>query len=256
MIKHIKSTSNELVSLRLGQNTKYNQWKGPQPYRARTKDLESKNIHYLQAVFTTLWSIWNHRNRVTHEGKTPNPLEVILTVQSIICRYKEAFSNCAVTSHRSTDQKRCDQKIRGLWQLIIKIVGVKQKRLNRAGIAYEAKSMNEDTIMQRVSSYTVKPVLVTIQEAMLEATIKARNLGYTHFLFLSDSRRAVQVFNMECIPNWQEKILLTDWIHPSLKDCTYHSLFVPKFVNNHVNKLAKLATIMPIHSCMVNQNFL
>ena len=249
MIKQIKSTSNELVSLRLGKNTKYNQWKGPQPYRARTKDLESKNMHYLQVVFNTLWSIW------THEGKTPNPLEVILIVQSIICRYKEAFSNCAVTSHRSTDQKRCDQKIRGLWQLIIKIVGVKQKRLNRAGIAYKANSMNEDTIMQRVSSYTV-PVLVTIQEAMLEASIKARNLGYTHFLFLSDSRRAVQVFNMECIPNWQEKILLTDWIRPSLKDCTYHSLFVPKFVNNHVNKLAKLATIMPIHSCIVNQNFL
>ena len=113
MIRHIKSTSHELVSLRLGQNTKYSQWKGPQPYRARTKDLESKNMHYLQAVFTTLWSIWNHGNQATHEGKTPNPLEVILTIQSLICRYKEAFSNCAITSHRSTDQKRCDQKIRG-----------------------------------------------------------------------------------------------------------------------------------------------
>ena len=147
MIKHIKSTSHELVSLRLGQNTKYSQWKGPQPYRVRTKDLESENMHSLQALFTTLWSIWNHRNWVTHEGKTPNPLEVILTVQSLICRYKEAFSNYAITSHRSTDQKICDQKIRGPWQLIIKIVGVKQKRLNKAGTAYEAKSTNGDTIM-------------------------------------------------------------------------------------------------------------
>ena len=213
-------------------------------------------MHSLQAVFTTLWSIWNHRNRVTHEGKTPNPLEVILTFQSLICRYKETFSNYVVTSHRSADQKRCDQKIRGPWQLIIKIVGVKQKRLNRAGTAYEAKSMNGDTIIQGVSSCTAKPILVTIQEAMLEVAIKARNLGYTHFLFLSDSRRVVQVFNRECIPNWQEKFLLIDWTHPSLKDYTYHSLFVPKFVNSHVNKLAKLATIMPIHSCIVNQNFL
>ena len=60
----------------------------------------------------------------------------------------------------------------------------------------------------------------------------------------------------KCIPNWQEKILLIDQTHPSLKDCTYHSLFVPKFVNSHVNKLAILATTMPIHSYMVNQNFL
>ena len=191
MIKHIKSTSNELVSLRLGQNTKYSQWKGPQPYRVRTKDLESENMHSLQALFTTLWSIWNYRNWVTHEEKTPNPLEVILTVQSLICRYKEAFSNYAITSHRSTDQKICDQKIRGPWQLIIKIVGVKQKRLNRAGTTYEAKSTNGDTIMQGVSSCTAKPVLVTIQKAMLDVAIKARNLGYTHFLFLSDSRRVV-----------------------------------------------------------------
>ena len=43
------------------------------------KDLESDNMSYLQGIFTTLWSIWTHRNLVVHEGKHPNPLEVVLT---------------------------------------------------------------------------------------------------------------------------------------------------------------------------------
>ena len=46
----------------------------------------------LQLIFTILWTIWTHRNLVLHNGKTPNPLEVILTPQSFICKYKEAFN--------------------------------------------------------------------------------------------------------------------------------------------------------------------
>ena len=34
---------------------------------------------YLQDVFTILWTIWTHRNKVIHQGVTPNPMEVILT---------------------------------------------------------------------------------------------------------------------------------------------------------------------------------
>ena len=50
-----------------------------------SKDYISMN--YLQAIFTTLWTIWNHRNRVVHEGISPNPMQVILMVQSLSCRY-------------------------------------------------------------------------------------------------------------------------------------------------------------------------
>lgn len=33
---------------------------------------------YLQALFTFLWTMWLHYNRVVHDGITPNPLQVIL----------------------------------------------------------------------------------------------------------------------------------------------------------------------------------
>lgn len=36
-------------------------------------------MEYMQAIFTTLWTIQNHRYMVVHEGKEPNPMEVVLT---------------------------------------------------------------------------------------------------------------------------------------------------------------------------------
>ena len=37
----------------------------------------------MQNIFTTLWTIWFHRNMVFHEGKQPNPMEVILMAQTL-----------------------------------------------------------------------------------------------------------------------------------------------------------------------------
>ena len=38
----------------------------------------SMKMELPQAMFTLLWSIWNHRNMVLHKGKVPNPMEVVL----------------------------------------------------------------------------------------------------------------------------------------------------------------------------------
>lgn len=48
-----------------------------------------RDIH---TIFAYLWTIWNHRNLVIHEGKTPIPIEVILTAQSLSCKFQEAYT--------------------------------------------------------------------------------------------------------------------------------------------------------------------
>ena len=49
-------------------------------------------MEYLQNLFTILWTIWNHRNKVVHEGLSPNPMQVVLTSQSLSCKYKSSFT--------------------------------------------------------------------------------------------------------------------------------------------------------------------
>lgn len=63
--------------------------------------LEEGDMRYLQLVFTLIWSIWNHRNKMVYEGLKPDPLNVILTSQALFCRYHEAFAN-----YNNADRKK------------------------------------------------------------------------------------------------------------------------------------------------------
>lgn len=164
-------------------------------------------MHCLQAVFTTLQTIWTQRNLVVHEGKHPNPLEVILIAQFLTCQYLEAFSSCSLSSHIVADQHRPQQRFGGPWQLIIKVVGARKKKARRCGFAYEAKNMQGNIIFQGVSSCGAETIPNAIQEAMVEAAIKARSLGFNQIQFLSNSRRSVQFTNKEIAPSWKERTL-------------------------------------------------
>lgn len=100
---------------------------------------------YLQAIFTTLWTIWNHRNLVVHEGKLPNPMEVILTAQSLSCRYQDTFTKYSDTNRQSMDP-----------------------------------------IFYGVASSVANSAYGAAQEALVEAALKARNMGFHCVLFLSN----------------------------------------------------------------------
>ena len=127
-------------------NLSIHQWLKSILFNHKGKD--DISMAYLQAVFTTLWSIWTYRNRVIHQGICPNPLEVILMAQSLSCRYRSTFSNFAQDlsaaattpslSRIAADHQQC---LAGPWDLIIKIAGAKGQRNQRRAIAYNANNI-------------------------------------------------------------------------------------------------------------------
>ena len=83
---------------------------------------ENGGTGFIQSFFTIMWSIWNHRNRVLHQGILPIHIEVILTSQSLTCRYQEAFQTQRVQETETTQQQHppffpSNQE----WQLNLKV---------------------------------------------------------------------------------------------------------------------------------------
>ena len=131
---------------------------------------------YLQAIFTTLWNIWTHRNRVIYEGLTPNPMSVILISQSMSCRYKEAFSE----QPRHTSQPRRTNTHQyppsGQWQLIVELAGARSRKPKRWSSAYEAINMQGDSIFHGVTDSASR----TTCGAMLDVVVKAETHDIIH----------------------------------------------------------------------------
>ena len=140
---------------------------------------------YLQAIFTTLWTIWNHRNLVVHEGKLPNPMEVILTAQNLSCRYRDTFTKYSDTNRQSMDPISGNHSIAGPWNLIINIAGVRSKK-TRSAYAYEAKNLQGEIMFYGVASSAENSAYGAAQEALVEAALKARNIGFHCVLLLSN----------------------------------------------------------------------
>ena len=134
------------------------------------------------------------------------------------------------------------------------IITLPYKKFNRAGFTYEARNRVGDIVMQGIASCTAKakPFPITIQEAMIEACSYISRLGiwvsskFCSFVIDKDLSR---------FPTGRKEFwwLMIGLIWPKMTPAIDHALFVPKLVNSSVNNLAKLAYIMPIQSCMVNQ---
>ena len=102
------------------------------------KNLDQDMMNYVQAIFTYLWTIWNHRNLVVHEGKDPNLMEVILTVQNFICRFQVAFSSLSIQRRRPMQHPCAYQNLEGPWDLLIRIASIRKRKSRRVAYAYEA----------------------------------------------------------------------------------------------------------------------
>ena len=149
-------------------------------------------MRYLQLVFTLIWFIWNHRNKVVYEGLKPDPLNVILTSQALFCRYHEAFTNHNNADIRNGTHKAQNQRLVGQWDLIIKIVGVRKKQVRRSAYSYKAQNIQGNIMFRGCHSSAAKSAYGASLEALVEVVALARRYGFSHILFLSNSKRLVQ----------------------------------------------------------------
>ena len=102
---------------------------------------EDQSLDILQSMFTVLWLIWNHRNRVLHQGFNPNPLEVILTAKNLSCRYRKSYASQLHHTRESKATKSAHLTVAGQYQLIIKLAKARRKKPQRRAYAFVAVNM-------------------------------------------------------------------------------------------------------------------
>ena len=189
------------------------------------KQMDQERMNYLCSIFTFLWTIWNHRNMVTHDGKTLNPTEVILTAQTLTCRFKEAFEK---DNHdRPWENHTTYQNIGGSWELLIKIAGARKNRPRRTAFSSEATNLQGRIMFSGSASNGAFTTTAATQEALVEAAIKAKNLVFYRILIMCCIKRIVHVCNMQCSPNWQEKTMLSDMLSLQQQGLCCKAFFVP-----------------------------
>ena len=115
---------------------------------------------------------------MVHQGITLDLVEVILTTQTLSCRYKDTllgYSPSVGKDDRCNRSKR--QSAAGDWQLIIKLAGARSRSPYRNGTAYEALTIQGKVFFGVVSS-NAKTSTRALLEAVVEAGLATKDQGF------------------------------------------------------------------------------
>ena len=129
---------------------------------------EDQSLVTLQSMFTVLWLIWNHRNKVLHQGMNPNPLKVILTAKTLSCRYKKAFASPYHPSREPGAAKSSHLTDARQYQLIIKLAEARRTKPQRRAYAFVAVNMQGVEVFSGVNCSLANTTIGALLVAMVE----------------------------------------------------------------------------------------
>ena len=204
-------------------------------------------MFFLQSLCTILWMIWNHRHKVLHQGKLSNPMEVILTAQSLVCRYQEAFQN-KQSQHPSPNHSP-RMSIKPGWQVIIKGAAWRNRKTKRSGWAYEVKATDGSVLVKAGERNGSKSAYQSTQEALMEAIFKTKELGFSKMLILCNSKMLTQACSKRRRPAWHEQTFISDLNQLNHQGVSVSFLFVPKEIIADVLYMAHITTVLPVQFC-------
>ena len=104
-----------------------------------------------------------------------------------------------------------NQNLGGPWDLLIKVARLR-KRTRRVALAYEAINLQGLAIFLGGTSCVEANTSVATQEALVEAALTTRRLGFFKILFLCNNSSIVQACNSKCTTSWQEMTMVADLI--------------------------------------------
>ena len=215
-----------------------------------SRALEHNRMNYLLALFTTLWSIWNHR-MVLHQGQIPNPVEVIIISQSLTCRYQEAFNQSQVQEIKS-NPKQTKSLPHQNWQILIKVAVDRNRKVGIYGFSFEATTLEGSTLFKGGANSGRQSIYIATQEALVKSILKAKDLGFCKILVLCNNKKLVQACNQTSNPSWQDQALLSDLYQLQQQSLIIYMLFVPRLVISHVLNLATRAANYPGQFCSMD----
>ena len=180
-------------------------------------------------MFIVLWLIWNHRNRVLHQGFNLNPLEVILIAKNLSCKYRKSYAGQLHHTRKFRATKSAHLTIAGQYQLIIKLAKARRKKPQRRAYAFVAVNMQGAEMFSGVNCSLTNTAIRALLEAMMEIGIIAKNYGIQHVLFLTDRVNLHQVFKLRKSAHWLDSSRIAD-----LNFLSQHGLFCNTLVVPHV----------------------
>ena len=87
-------------------------------------------------------------------------------------------------------------------------------------------------------------------EAVVKAGLAAKDQGFQHVLFLTDSKGLTKIIRKECAIDWLDGVRLADFFFfLKQNDLFYDVFWIPHVIEKDLWSVAKVATCVPLNYC-------